>query len=124
MKPKPKELPLLNVKFKGKGVKRMENLAQDIQKRSGFDLIIIHLTAYAVAATSSEWVYTQGYYCPHPKTTTGGGDNFNAGFCTGMLYGFSLKESLICGVATSGFYVRKGHSPTIKELASFLKSGY
>jgi sugar/nucleoside kinase (ribokinase family) len=55
-----------------------------------------------------------------PKISTGAGDHFNAGFCLGLVLGFSLPESLCVGVATSGYYVRTAQSPTATELADFI----
>ena len=46
--------------------------------------------------------------------------NFNAGFCLGELIGCTLEESLACGCASSGYYVREAGSPTAGELAAFL----
>jgi len=54
--------------------------------------------------------------------TTGAGDHFNAGFCVGRLLDLSHQESLATGVATSGFYVRSGKSPTVLDLAEILEN--
>ena len=61
-----------------------------------------------------------GYYTRIPKISTGGGDNFNAGLCFGLLQGFSLRESLRLGNAVSGYYVRTGESPQLGELLDFM----
>ncbi|NJO01528.1 MAG: hypothetical protein HC880_07420 [Bacteroidia bacterium] len=55
-----------------------------------------------------------------PRISTGGGDNLNAGFCFGQLLGFSLPESLLLGMATSGAYVASGESPDIPALVAYL----
>jgi len=57
---------------------------------------------------------------PHPKVTTGGGDNFNAGYCLGMLYGFPTEYCMALGMATSGSYVANGRSPEIQDIVDFL----
>jgi sugar/nucleoside kinase (ribokinase family) len=62
-----------------------------------------------------------GPFCQNPKLTTGAGDNFNAGFCVGLLAGLEPREMLAAGVANSGFYVRNGKSATSKDLVSFLE---
>lgn len=61
-------------------------------------------------------------YTDKPLIKTGAGDNFNAGYCNGLLYDLSPQESLLLAIATSGFYVRNGKSPTLEELAFFLES--
>ena len=47
--------------------------------------------------------------------------NFNAGFCLAQVLGLDPQASLIAGVGTSGFYVRNRRSPSISELADFLR---
>ncbi len=55
-----------------------------------------------------------------PQISTGGGDNLNAGFCFGQLAGYSLEDSTLLGMATSGAYVQNGKSPNRPELISYL----
>lgn len=114
---------VLSLKVKGHQSK-MERLAKDIQLKTHFDQVVIHPTTFAVVADKQQVTSIQGPYCANPVITTGGGDNFNAGYLTGLLYGLSLEESLACGVATSGFYVRYGHSPSLHELSRFLINGF
>ncbi|MEM8738890.1 MAG: PfkB family carbohydrate kinase [Planctomycetota bacterium] len=60
-----------------------------------------------------------GPFVAKPKLSTGAGDNFNAGFCLGLLAGLPLAQCLCTGVGTSGYYVRHAHSPAIDELIAF-----
>lgn len=60
-----------------------------------------------------------GPFVAKPKLSTGAGDNFNGGFCLGLLAGLDLPQCLCTGVGVSGFYVRKAHSPSLVELADF-----
>lgn len=82
---------------------------------------IIHPIDGAYISDKEQTIYTKGPYTPTPKLTTGAGDNFNAGYCSGYLRGFSPTESLIMGVYTSGFYVRNGYAPSTNELINFIK---
>jgi len=91
-----------------------------IREKLNLDRVIIHPVQGAAAATAENSSWVDGPYCQTPKLTTGAGDNFNAGFCSGWLKGFDLESCLICGVATSGFYVRNEYSPTQSELKNFL----
>jgi hypothetical protein len=102
------------------GKEGCQRMAQDLQKRIGCHEVVIHATAYAVVASEDAICAVDGPYCDNPLLTTGGGDNFNAGYCNGCLYGFSPEESLLSGVATSGYYVRNGKSPTMAQLADFI----
>jgi sugar/nucleoside kinase (ribokinase family) len=53
-----------------------------------------------------------GPFVAKPLITTGPGDHFNSGFVLGKLLGLSNAQALLCGVSTSGFYVRTGQSPS------------
>lgn len=93
-----------------------------IEFNTGFDQIVIHTTKQAAATSNEDHAVVDGPFCKNPFLTTGGGDNFNAGFLVGQALELSLQESLLLGVATSGFYVRTGNSPTLQELVSFLRA--
>lgn len=60
-----------------------------------------------------------GPFVAKPKLSTGAGDNFNGGFCLGLLAGLDLVQCLCTGVGVSGFYVRNAYSPKLDELADF-----
>lgn len=96
-------------------------LCHFLLKQSNLDCIVLHATKYACAATESEEALVDGPYCEKPLLTTGGGDNFNAGFLVGQALKLTLSDSCLLAVATSGHYVRTGKSPTLQELISFLQ---
>lgn len=98
----------------------IQALAETIQKKSGLHQIVVHNPKFAASATHQKSDKVATHYTPKPFLTTGAGDNFNAGFCNALLYKLSLKEMLQTGVATAGYYVRNGKSPTMFELAAFL----
>lgn len=96
--------------------------AREIRKRLGLSQVVIHPTRSAAVATAEgEW-FVEGPYTPTPKLTTGAGDNFNAGYCNGLLSGLSPEECLVSGVCSSGFYVRNCRSATREEMIGFMKS--
>ncbi|MDI9414327.1 MAG: PfkB family carbohydrate kinase [Bacillota bacterium] len=98
----------------------LEELVSALAAKLDLSCIVIHAIEGAIAFKDGECVYVDGPYTATPKLTTGAGDNFNAGFCLGLMLGLTLEEILIMGTATSGFYVRNSHSPTLEELISFL----
>lgn len=98
------------------------SLAKQLQQHTGFKQIVVHFIRTALCATSENVTTVEGYYCEHPKLTTGAGDNFNAGYCHGLLNNYTIEECLTCGVATSGYYVRYGQSPAINELAKLIST--
>ncbi len=92
-----------------------------IRETLGISRVIIHPVDSAHVATPDDVYSVKGPYTESPELTTGAGDNFNSGYCLGELCGFHPKEALYMGVYTSGFYVRETHSPSMKELASFMR---
>lgn len=95
--------------------------AQNIRTELGLFQVVIHPTrSAAVASAEGEW-YLEGPYTPKPKLTTGAGDNFNAGYCNGLLSGLSPEQCLATGVSSSGFYVRNCRSATRPEQIAFLR---
>lgn len=101
--------------------KNSENIANVIRQRLKLPIVVIHETKRAVIATSNEVLIVDGPYAEKPKLTTGAGDNFNAGFCSGWQRGYSWVECLYMGVYTSGYYVRNACSPTSDALAEFIE---
>jgi hypothetical protein len=86
------------------------------------DTVVVHPTAYALAVGPDGCSIVEGPFTPKPKITTGAGDHFNSGFCLGKLLGLSTEQSLLAGVATSGFYVRTGQSPGVREIAELMRN--
>jgi sugar/nucleoside kinase (ribokinase family) len=85
------------------------------------DTVVVHPVQFAAASDASGTTHVVGPFTAKPKITTGAGDHFNAGFCVGRLLGLNVEESLQAGVATSGYYVRTAKSPSVGDLAKFLK---
>ena len=94
--------------------------AERILERLQIDTVVVHPTAFAAGADCTGATWVAGPFTPKPKITTGAGDHFNAGFCSGRMLGFDLACSLQVGVATSGFYVRQAKSPRLEDLKKFL----
>jgi len=78
--------------------------------------IIIHYSKQALAWSSSGFVSATSETLHTPMLSTGAGDNFNAGICTGMLMGLSTGECLTLGHAVARHYMTTGISPTISNL--------
>lgn len=99
--------------------KSIQKLCEQIRAKLGVHAVVVHPRKSAAAAGPSGSAWFAGPYVGKPKLSTGAGDNFNAGFATGLLAGLPLDQALCAGVAASGFYVRNAHSPTISQLADF-----
>ncbi|MAZ29006.1 MAG: hypothetical protein CL868_18245 [Cytophagaceae bacterium] len=84
------------------------------------DRLVIHPIDCCLVFETGKTSSIQGRLIKHPRVTTGGGDNFNAGFAFGMLNAFSTQHCMILAMATSGSYVEFGQSPKINDLIDFL----
>lgn len=92
-------------------------LAKTLKKAIGIDHLVIHSPLFA--CDDRHIVNTP--FVENPKLTTGAGDNFNGGYLNALLFGISGHEALQFGVATASYYVRFGKSPSLEELALFLR---
>src|SRR2546423_7375727 len=110
----------LGLKAKGRSPDDLLQLCRDIHNRLRVDTVVIHPTAYALADGPDGGFVVEGPFTPSPRITTGAGDHFNSGFCLGKLLGLATDLCLLCGVATSGYYVRTAQSPGISDLAKLL----
>jgi hypothetical protein len=84
--------------------------------------LLVHPIDRCIMITNNDIIDLEGLIIEEPKISTGGGDNLNAGFCLGFLLGYSMEESMILGMATSGAYVKNGKSPDIPDLISYLNT--
>ena len=84
------------------------------------DILIVHRTKDALAYDGSTFEKCDTFFCKEPTILTGGGDNFNAGFCFARFCDLDLFQSLIVANAVSGYYVRTGISPDVGKLVEFL----
>jgi sugar/nucleoside kinase (ribokinase family) len=94
--------------------------AARLRERLGITLVMIHPRDFAVAASAEESARADGPVCATPLVTTGAGDHLNAGFCLGLLLEFPLHQCLHLGVLFSGYYVRRGNSPSIEDILDFI----
>ncbi len=100
----------------------LQNAARVLCGKLGIHGVVIHTTRMAGACLDGMARCVDGPFCSQPFLTTGAGDHFNGGFATALGAGMDLEQALLCGVASSGFYVRQGRSATSEELADFIKS--
>ncbi len=94
--------------------------AKGIREALNISTVVIHPRRGAGAANCTSAAWFDGPLVKQPRLSTGAGDNFNAGFCLGELVGCTLEESLACGTAASGYYVREAGSATAAQLAEFI----
>ncbi len=97
-------------------------LALEINQRVPVETLVVHPVAFALTASKGRADLVEGPFIPKPKITTGAGDHFNSGFCLGRLLGFDNEASLLCGVTTSGHYVRTANSPSVADLSAMMRN--
>ena len=85
------------------------------------DVLVIHRIKDALAYDGINFEKCGSFFCAKPTILTGGGDNFNAGFCFALLHDLDLYESLLVANAVSGSYVKTGISPGVYALIEFIK---
>lgn len=100
----------------------LKELTERVSKKLNIYCLVIHPTIEASAVIGDSYYHVDGPFTAKPILTTGAGDNFNAGFCLGQILKLSPEQSLILGVATSGYYVRNAKSPSFDDLKEFLNS--
>jgi sugar/nucleoside kinase (ribokinase family) len=95
--------------------------AVEIARRVPVSTLVVHPVRYALAVSGGAVTEIDGPLIRNPLITTGAGDHFNAGFCLGQLLGFGDAEALLCGVSTSGYYVRNASSPSVADVAGLMR---
>lgn len=103
------------------GYKSDEEFVKALYHACNTDVLIIHRTKDALAYDGTTYGQSETFFCKEPRILTGGGDNFNAGFCYTLFNDFTLFESLVVANAVSGSYVKTGISPGVDDLIDFLR---
>lgn len=99
----------------------LQALTAAILKQVPVNTLVVHPTRHALACSGAGVDDVDGPFVAKPLITTGAGDHFNSGFVLGKLLGLSNAQSLLCGVSTSGFYVRTGRSPAVSDIVGLMR---
>jgi hypothetical protein len=86
------------------------------------DMLVVHPVDRCLTIDVNGLKEITGRLVSKPKLSTGGGDHFNAGFCLGMLLGLDPEQTMLTGMATSGYYVSQGKSPELSGMLEYLKT--
>ena len=113
---------VLGLKAASRDWQGLAALSVEIQKRVPVETVVVHPTAFALAVSAGKADVVAGPICKRPKITTGAGDHFNSGFCLGKLLGLDNAASLLCGVSTSGHYVRTAESPSVSSIVQLMRA--
>jgi sugar/nucleoside kinase (ribokinase family) len=99
----------------------LEQVCEAIFNQMRIHSLVVHFSDWSVNVIKDGKFSRVGKLVEKPKITTGGGDNFNAGYCFAKMQKFDNESCLIIAMGVSGFYVKNGHSPTILELCDYLQ---
>jgi hypothetical protein len=95
-------------------------LGSAIFNATSVNTLLIHPTDRVVAFQKDYVIELKGRVVQEPKIQTGGGDNFNAGYCLGLMNNLSLEQCMLLGNVTAGTYIQNGNTPDIEELILYL----
>lgn len=98
----------------------VRDLGESLYRDGYADILVIHPRAESLAWDGGGMHREASALIENPRISTGGGDNFNAGFCLAQLAGCGTGESLLLANAVACFYIQKGRSPSMSEIAEFL----
>lgn len=110
---------IFNLGNNSPGTETLEKMAKKIFEKLSVQTLLLHSSLEAVAIDASRCVGVPGFFIEKPLLSTGAGDNFNAGFCAGLLLKQDLATSLVFGHAVASLYMQAGNSPTFRELADY-----
>lgn len=91
-----------------------------IMEKLNIKTIIIHSSKFAAAFCDGKVFKQDCMKITNPKLLTGCGDNFNAGFCLGLLLGLTTDMCLKLGTKEASYYISNGKSPNFDELLNFI----
>lgn len=104
------------------GAREVLAVAEEIQRRTGIDEVVIHTLYFAVAATATQGsdAARQDYFNNAAKTT-GAGDTFNGCYMVAATADLSPLERLRAANAATRYYVEYAIPPTMVQLLEQLE---
>jgi hypothetical protein len=99
----------------------LAEMACGLNARIGAGMLMIHSVHGSAGARGGEIEEAPSFFVEAPLISTGGGDNYNGGFCAGLLLGLPLRHCLALGSAAASDYIMNGRNGTREEIIEFLK---
>lgn len=97
-----------------------EEIASGLYHMIGCKKLIVHLVDSSCCVYNGSIAVQRNRHIAKPVLSTGGGDNFNAGFVYALLNGFGPEECMTVANGFSSYYVSHGKSPGKEELIHWL----
>lgn len=100
-------------------------LSENIMRRMADDMPVDYLSVHIldrayVGEKGKPLAEIPSKQVMHPKVVTGGGDNFNAGYCAGLLLGLDPCDCSLLGNLSSMLFVTNGISPSLEEIKNYI----
>jgi hypothetical protein len=118
------EATIVNCALTGKNAseKNVEEIGASLFDQLGISNVVIHYAKQALSWNASGVQRAESFFISNPAISTGAGDNFNAGYCAGLLMELDAHASLILGHTASNYYMTHGKSASIPDLLEFLNN--
>lgn len=99
----------------------LEQTGKSIFERLPVDTLLLHSSRQATAINSSGVYTADTFFVSQPLLSTGAGDNFNAGFVSGLLLNLDIEDAITVANAVAALYISTGISPQISDVTHFLE---
>lgn len=100
----------------------VEEISAFIASKLSIHCVVVHPVQFAVCTIGGKTWRQDGPTTPRPLITTGAGDHFNAAFCVGASLGLGPEACLLMAVCCSGHYVMTAKTPSLQDLAWFMRN--
>ncbi len=84
--------------------------------------VIVHLSSYSLAICEDGILHCPSFFVKKPKISTGGGDNFNAGFIFGVLQEWDIMNCMLLANSVGSYYIKHGESPNLSQIIQYLEA--
>ena len=99
-----------------------DRLAEKLLLEMPVDELVVHALDYAVAGGKNDALQrAPNYLVEKPAVLTGGGDNFNSGYCLGKLLGQNPELCACLGNISVNIYVATGKAPRVPDIVELIK---
>lgn len=100
----------------------LETVARALAARYGVHEVVVHTLHRSCVLASDEWHERPTIFCEKPVLSTGAGDNFNAGYCLGILLEQPAQERLAVANLAASRYITLGQNVNLAALADYADS--
>lgn len=100
----------------------LEEIARALAARYGMDEIVVHTLRRSHVLLDGVWHERPTIFCEKPLLSTGAGDNFNAGYCLGILLETDAAGCLALANLFASRYITTGGNADCGALAAYAET--